>query len=168
MGPRARDDTRPEERIGGGDLPVPVVDPKDPDTLYVASIVTWKSTDAGKSWTGFRGSPGGDDYQGVYVNPNDTKIVALSSDQGAIITVNGGKSWSQWYNQPTAQMYHVTADNAFPVSRVQRAAGYGSACVQSRGNDGRITFHDWHPVGIEEYGDAAPDPLIRISFMAAR
>jgi photosystem II stability/assembly factor-like uncharacterized protein len=72
-------DSRPEERIGGGDVPVPVVDPKDPDTLYVASVVTWKSTDAGKTWTGFRGSPGGDDYQGVYINPNDTRIVALTS-----------------------------------------------------------------------------------------
>jgi photosystem II stability/assembly factor-like uncharacterized protein len=152
-------DTRPEERIGGGDLPVPVVDPKDPDTLYVASVVTWKSTDAGKSWTGFRGSPGGDDYQGVYINPNDTKIVALTSDQGAVITVNAGKTWSQWYNQPTAQMYHVTADNAFPYRVCSGQQDSGSACVDSRSDDGRITFHDWHPVGIEEYGYAAPDPL---------
>ena len=153
------DDTRPEERIGGGDLPVPLVDPKDPNTLYVASIVTWKSTDAGKSWIGFRGSPGGDDYQNVYINPNDTKIVALTSDQGAIVTVNGGKSWSQWYNQPTAQMYHVTTDNAFPYRVCGGQQDSGSACVLSRSNDGRITFHDWHPAGIEEYGYAAPDPL---------
>jgi photosystem II stability/assembly factor-like uncharacterized protein len=153
------DDTRPEERIGGGDLPVPRVDPKDPNTLYIASIVTWKSTDAGKTWTGFRGSPGGDDYQGVYINPNDTSIVALTSDQGAIITVNGGKSWSQWYNQPTAQMYHVTTDNAFPYSVCGGQQDSGSACVLSRSNDGRITFHDWHPAGIEEYGYGAPDPL---------
>ncbi len=152
-------DTRPEERIGGGDLPVPVVDPKDPNTLYVASIVTWKSTDAGRTWTGFRGSPGGDDYQNVYINPNDTRIVALTSDQGAIVTVNGGKSWSQWYNQPTAQMYHVTTDNAFPYRVCGGQQDSGSACVASRSNDGRITFHDWHPVGIEEYGYAAPDPL---------
>ncbi len=153
------DDTRPEERIGGGDLPVPVVDPKDPDTIYVASVVTWKSTDAGKTWTGFRGSPGGDDYQGVYINPNNTKIVALTSDQGAIITVNGGHTWSQWYNQPTAQVYHVTADNAFPYRVCSGQQDSGSACVASRSDDGRITFHDWHPVGIEEYGYAAPDPL---------
>jgi photosystem II stability/assembly factor-like uncharacterized protein len=152
-------DTRPEERIGGGDLPVPVVDPKDPDVLYVASVVTWKSTDAGKSWTGFRGSPGGDDYQGVYINPNDTKIIALTSDQGAIVTVNGGKSWGQWYNQPTAQMYHVTTDNAYPYRVCGGQQDSGSACVLSRSNDGRITFHDWHPAGIEEYGYAAPDPL---------
>jgi photosystem II stability/assembly factor-like uncharacterized protein len=153
------DDTRPEARIGGGDLPVPVVDPKDPNTLYVATVVTWKSTDAGRTWTGFRGSPGGDDYQNVYINPNNTNIVALTSDQGAIVTVNGGRSWSQWYNQPTAQMYHVTTDNAFPYRVCGGQQDSGSACVLSRSDDGRITFHDWHPVGIEEYGYAAPDPL---------
>jgi photosystem II stability/assembly factor-like uncharacterized protein len=153
------DDTRPEERIGGGDVPVPVVDPKDPDTVYIASIVSWKSTDAGKTWTALRGSPGGDDYQNVWVNPNNTKIIALASDQGVVISQNGGESWAEWYNQPTAQMYHATADNAFPYRVCGGQQDSGSACVPSRSDDGRITFHDWHPVGVEEYGYAAPDPL---------
>ncbi|MGA7110366.1 MAG: glycoside hydrolase [Terracidiphilus sp.] len=152
-------DTRPEERIGGGDVPVPLVDPKDPDTIYVASIVTWKSTDAGKTWVALRGSPGGDDYQNVFVNSNNTKIIALASDQGVIISENGGETWTQWYNQATAQMYHATADNAFPYRVCGGQQDSGSACVPSRSDDGRITFHDWHPVGIEEYGYAAPDPL---------
>ena len=78
------DDTRPEARIGGGDVPVPKVDPKNPDTVYVATVVTWKSTDAGKSWTGLRGAPGGDDYQNVYINPHNTDIIALASDPGVI------------------------------------------------------------------------------------
>ena len=153
------DDTRPEERIGGGDCPVPLVDPRDPDTVYIASIVSWKSTDAGKTWTALRGSPGGDDYQNVWINPNNTKIVALASDQGVVISQNGGESWVEWYNQPTAQMYHATADNAFPYRVCGGQQDSGSACVPSRSDDGRITFHDWHPVGIEEYGYAAPDPL---------
>ncbi len=152
-------DTRPEERIGGGDVPVPLVDPKDPDTVYVASIVTMKSTDAGKTWTALRGSPGGDDYQNVFVNPNNTKIIALASDQGVIISQNGGETWTQWYNQATAQMYHVATDNAFPYRVCGGQQDSGSACVPSRSDDGRITFHDWHPAGIEEYGYAAPDPL---------
>lgn len=152
-------DTRPEARIGGGDVPVPVADPKDPDTVYVATVVAWKSTDAGKTWTAFRGSPGGDDYQNVWINPNNTRIVALASDQGVIIAQNGGHSWTQWYNQGTAQMYHATADNAFPYRVCGGQQDSGSACVASRSNDGRITFNDWHPVGIEEYGYAAPDPL---------
>lgn len=152
-------DPRPEGRIGGGDVPVPRADPKDPDTVYVASVVSWKSTDAGKTWTAFRGSPGGDDYQNVWVNPSNTKIVALASDQGVVISQNGGISWTQWYNQATAQMYHVTTDNAFPYRVCGGQQDSGSACVASRSDDGRITFHDWHPVGIEEYGYAAPDPL---------
>ncbi len=152
-------DTRAEERIGGGDVPVPKADPKDPNTLYVASVVTWRSTDAGRTWFGLRGAPGGDDYQNVWVNPNNTDIVALASDQGVIISLNHGRSWSQWYNQPTAQMYHVTTDNAFPYRVCGGQQDSGSACVASRSDDGRITFHDWHPVGIEEYGYAAPDPL---------
>ncbi len=152
-------DTRPEARIGGGDVPVPVVDPKDPNTVYVASVVTWKSTDAGKSWYGLRGAPGGDDYQNVFINPNNTDIIALASDQGVIISQNAGKTWSQWFNQATAQMYHVTTDNAFPYRVCGGQQDSGSACVPSRSDDGRITFHDWHPVGIEEYGYAAPDPV---------
>ena len=152
-------DPRPEARIGGGDVPVPKIDPKDPDTVYVASVVTWKSTDAGKTWYGLRGAPGGDDYQNVFVNPNNTKIIALASDQGVIISQNGGETWTQWFNQATAQVYHVTADNAFPYRVCGGQQDSGSACVDSRSNDGRITFHDWHPAGIEEYGYAAPDPL---------
>ncbi len=153
------DDTRPEARIGGGDLPVPRADSKDPDTLVVASVVTWKSTDKGKTWFGLRGSPGGDDYQNVFINPDNPKIIALASDQGVIISQNGGETWAKWYNQATAQMYHVTADNSFPYMVCGGQQDSGSACVSSRSNDGRITFHDWHPAGIEEYGYAAPDPL---------
>lgn len=152
-------DVRPEERIGGGDLPVPIVDPKNPDVIYSCSIVLWKSTDAGKTWTALRGSPGGDDYQNMWINPTNPNILALTSDQGAIVSVNGGRTWGQWFNQPTAQMYHVSTDDAFPYRVCGGQQDSGSACVASRGNDGRITFHDWHPAGIEEYGQAAPDPL---------
>src|SRR5436305_5048650 len=109
-------DPRPALRIGGGDLPVLRFDPRNADVIYSASIVCWKSTDGGKTWTGIRGAPGGDDYQNVWINPNNTDIILLGSDQGAIITVNGGKTWSSWYNQATAQLYHVGVDNAFPYS----------------------------------------------------
>ena len=148
-----------QERIGGGDLPVPMLDPKNPDVVYMTSTVTWKSTDGGKTWTGFRGAPGGDDYQNIWINPNDPNIILIASDQGAIVTVNGGESWSSWYNQPTAQMYHVSADNAFPYRLCSGQQESGSVCISSRGNDGEITFRDWHPVAAEEYGYVAPDPL---------
>jgi photosystem II stability/assembly factor-like uncharacterized protein len=152
-------DPRPATRIGGGDLPVVRIDPKNPDVVYSASTVTWKSTDGGKTWTGLRGAPGGDDYQNIWINPNNTDIILLGSDQGAIITVNGGKTWSSWYNQPTAQLYHVGADNAFPYRVCSGQQESGSACISSRGDDGEITFREWHPVAAEEYGYVTPDPL---------
>jgi photosystem II stability/assembly factor-like uncharacterized protein len=152
-------DARPAGRIGGGDLAVLRVDPKNPEVVYSASVVAWKSVDGGKTWRAFRGAPGGDDYQNVWINPNNPDVVLLGSDQGAVITVNGGKSWSSWYNQPTAQLYHVNADNAFPYRLCSGQQESGSVCVASRGNDGEITFREWHPVGAEEYGYVTPDPL---------
>ena len=155
----ATTDSRPKGRIGGGDLPVPMIDPKNPDVVYMTSTVTWKSTDGGVTWSGFRGAPGGDDYQNIWINPNDSRIIAIASDQGAIISVNGGQTWSSWYNQPTAQLYHVSADNAFPYRLCAGQQESGSVCISSRGNDGEITFRDWHPVAAEEYGYVTADPL---------
>ena len=156
---KATDDPRPSGRIGGGDLPIPRVDPKNPDLIYVASTVTMRSEDGGKTWSGFRGAPGGDDYQNLWINPNNGDIILLVSDQGAIVTVNRGQTWSSWYNQPTAQLYHVITDNSFPYRVCAGQQESGSVCMGSRGNDGAITFRDWHPVGVIEYGYVAPDPL---------
>ncbi|HEY7286122.1 MAG TPA: hypothetical protein VH497_11800 [Vicinamibacterales bacterium] len=156
---RITNDARPAGRIGGGDLPVPYVDPKNPDTVIIASTVSYRSKDGGKSWVALRGAPGGDDYQRPWIDPDNTNVIAMASDQGAIITVNGGETWSSWYNQPTSQMYHVNADNAFPYRVCGGQQESGSACVASRGNDGMVTFREWHPVGVEEYGYAVPDPL---------
>ena len=143
----ATEDTRPAGRIGGGDLPVVRFDPQDPKVVYSASVVCWKSTDGGKTWDGWRGAPGGDDYQNVWINPNNPQIILLASDQGAIITVNGGATWSSWYNQSTAQLYHVSADNAFPYRLYSGQQESGSVGIASRGPNGEITFRDWHPVG---------------------
>ncbi len=156
---KATDDPRPSGRIGGGDLAVPRVDSKNADIVYCASTVTMRSTDGGKTWSGFRGAPGGDDYQNLWINPNDPNIILLVSDQGALVTVNGGATWSSWYNQPTAQIYHVAVTPTFPYRVCGGQQESGSVCIASRGNDGEITFRDWHPVGVIEYGYVAPDPL---------
>ena len=150
-------DTRPAERPD--DFAEVKVDPQNPDVVYAASVVTWRSADGGKTWLALRGAPGGDDYQRLWIDPADPKVILLAGDQGAAVTVNGGESWSSWYNQPTAQMFHVTADDAFPYRLCGGQQESGSACVTTRGPDGRITFRDWHPAGVEEYGYAAPDPL---------
>ena len=156
---RITDDPRPAMKIGGGDLAVPVVDPKNADVVYSASIVAQKSTDGGKTWQSWRGAPGGDDYQNLWINPDDPDIILLVADQGAIVTENGGVTWSSWFNQPTAQLYHVVADNSFPYKLCSGQQESGSVCISSRGNDGQVTEREWHPVGVIEYGYAAPDPL---------
>ena len=155
----ATTDERPGARIGGGDLPVVRIDPKNPKVVYAASVVCWKSIDGGATWEGWRGAPGGDDYQNVWINPNNPQIILLASDQGAIVTVNGGQTWSSWYNQSTAQLYHVSADNAFPYRLYSGQQESGSVGIASRGPNGAITFRDWHPVAAEEYGYVVADPL---------
>jgi photosystem II stability/assembly factor-like uncharacterized protein len=156
---RITTDPRPALRIGGGDLPIIRVDPVNPDVVYSASVVTMKSTDGGKGWQPLRGAPGGDDYQNLWINPSDPRIIALVSDQGAVITLNGGATWSSWFNQPTAQLYHVSVTPTFPYRVCAGQQESGSVCIASRGNDGSITARDWHPVGAIEYGYVAPDPL---------
>ena len=152
-------DPRPALRIGGGDLASVRVDPSNPDVVYSASIVTMKSTDGGKTWRSLRGAPGGDDYQNLWISPRDPKTIALVADQGAVITLNGGQTWSSWFNQPTAQLYHIGVTPTFPYRVCSGQQESGSVCIASRGNDGEITDREWHPVGVIEYGYVAPDPL---------
>ena len=143
----------------GSDFAEIKADPQNADIVYTANVVTWKSTDGGKKWSALRGAPGGDDYHRIWINPNNTDIILLASDQGAIITVNGGQTFSSWYNQPTAQFYHVSTDNAFPYNVYGGQQESGSVGIASRGNDGQITYREWHPVAVEEYGYVAADPL---------
>ena len=135
------------------------VDPRNADVVYSANIVTWKSTDGGRTFSAFRGAPGGDDYHRLWINPENPQIILNASDQGAVITVNGGQTWSSRYNQPTAQLFHIITDNGFPYRVYGAQQESGSMGTASRGNDGQITFREWHPVGVEEYGYVAPDPL---------
>jgi photosystem II stability/assembly factor-like uncharacterized protein len=143
----------------GSDFAEVKADPKNEDIVYSANVVMWKSKDGGKNWEGIKGAPGGDDYHRIWINPNNTNIIAIGLDQGGIITVNGGETYSSWYNQATAQFYHVSTDNAFPYNVYGGQQESGSVGIASRSNDGGITFREWHPVGVEEYGYVAADPL---------
>jgi photosystem II stability/assembly factor-like uncharacterized protein len=150
-----------EERVygRGDDFAWVRVHPKERDTIFVTNTSTYTSNDGGHSFTAIKGAPGGDDYHAVWINPDDPQIIALASDQGATISVNGGATWSSWYNQPTAQFYHVITDNEFPYWVYGGQQESGSAAIASRSDFGEITFRDWYPVGVEEYGYVAPDPL---------
>ena len=150
-----------DHRIGGrgpGAMGVAVA-PDNPDVVYVANTSSWKSTDGGKTFVGFKGAPGGDDYQRWWISKENPQIIALTADQGAAISVNGGASWSSWYNQPTAQFYHVATDNRFPYWVYGAQQESGSAGTMSRSDYGEITFREWHSVGVFEYGYIAVDPL---------
>jgi photosystem II stability/assembly factor-like uncharacterized protein len=150
-----------EERVWGrgDDFGCVRVDPRNKDVIYVANTSTYRSTDAGKNFTAIKGAPGGDDYHTIWINPENPDIIAIAVDQGATISVNGGQTWSSWYNQPTAQFYHVITDNQFPYWVYGGQQESGSIGTASRSDFGEITFRDWTTVGVEEYGYVAPDPL---------
>ena len=135
------------------------VAPDNPDVIYVANTTSWKSTDGGKTFFGFKGAPGGDDYQHIWISTENPQIMALSADQGAAISVNGGATWSTWYNQPTAQFYDVTTDNRFPYWVYGGQQESGSVATRSRSDYGEISYRDWSLPGVQEYGRIAVDPV---------
>jgi photosystem II stability/assembly factor-like uncharacterized protein len=134
------------------------VDPANPDIVYLPNVSIYRSTDGGKTFVAIKGAPGGDDYHSIWIDPADPQRMIFGSDQGVGVSVDGGKSWSSWYNQPTAQFYHVAVDNQFPYHVYGAQQDSGSVDTTSRGNDGSITYRDWHPTGAGESGYIAPDP----------
>jgi photosystem II stability/assembly factor-like uncharacterized protein len=137
-----------------------VVDPKNADIVYVSNTSLYRSTNAGKNWTAIKGAPGGDDYHQLWIYPDDPNRMILGSDQGAIVTEDGAQTWSSWYNQPTAEMYHVAADNRFPYWVTGAQQDSGSIGTPTRSTHAEISMHDWSPVcagGESDY--TAPDPL---------
>jgi photosystem II stability/assembly factor-like uncharacterized protein len=127
-------------------------DPRDPNVVYVADTALYRSTDGGENFESFKGAPGGDDYHTLWIAPDDPSRMILGSDQGAAISVDRGASWTSWFNQPTAQFYHVATDNRFPYRVYGAQQDSGTAAVSSRSDYGQITFRDWSPIGGDESG----------------
>jgi len=142
----------------GGDFAEIKVHPKNPDRIYVGNVASYTSGDGGKSWMSLKGAPGGDDYHRIWINPNNPEIMLFVADQGAVVTVNGGRTWSSWYNQPTSQLYHVTTDNQFPYWVYGGQQESGAIGIASRSNGGQISFREFMGVGSDEYAYVAPDP----------
>jgi len=137
-----------------------VADPKDPDIVYVGNTSTYKSTDGGKTMTAIKGAPGGDDYHQLWIYPDDPNRMILGSDQGAVVTEDGAKTWSSWYNQPTAELYHVATDYRFPYWATGAQQDSGAVSVVTRSNHAEISNRDWEPAcSGGESGYTAPDPL---------
>ena len=142
----------------GGDFGGIKVHPNNPDIVFAGNIASYKSVDGGKSWMSIKGAPGGDDYHRIWINPNSPDIMMFVADQGATITVNGGETWSSWYNQPTSQLYHVSTDKQFPYWVYGGQQESGAIGIASRGNGGQISFREFIGVGSDEYAYVAPDP----------
>ena len=135
------------------------VDPTNPDRAYVINTATYMTTDGGKTFVPIKGAPGGDDYHQLWVNPKDGNRMVLSSDQGTVVSVDGGKSWSTWYNQPTAQIYHVAADNRFPYWLYGAQQDSGGVGVSTWSRQGLLTFRNWEPTCLAgESATVIPDP----------
>ena len=134
------------------------VDPTNSSTVYVMGRSIQKSTDGGKSFEIFKGSPGGDDYHYLWINPKQTDHMVTASDQGTVVTVNNGDSWSSWYNQPTGQFYHLAADDRFPYRIYSGQQDNGTVEILSQGPYGVIELRDWHPVGADERDYDIPKP----------
>jgi photosystem II stability/assembly factor-like uncharacterized protein len=135
------------------------LDPKNSDIVYLAQTSLYRSEDGGKTFASYKGAPGGDDNHALWIDPTNSDRMILASDQGATISMDAGKSWSSWYNQPTGQIYHMSTDNRFPYWVYGTQQDSGSVGTLSRGDYGEITFMDWDPVGGYEFGYIVPDPL---------
>ena len=135
------------------------VDPVNPDRAYDINTATYMTLDAGNSWTPVKGAPGGDDYHQLWINPRDGNRMVLSSDQGTVVSVDGAKTWSTWYNQPTAQIYRLAADNSFPWRIVGAQQDSGAVGVGTWSRLGTLSFRDWEPLcQAGESATVVPDP----------
>ena len=133
-------------------------DPRDPDVVYLVGQSMRRCDRGGARCEIFRGSPGGDDYHSIWLDPRNPDRMAAGSDQGAAISVNGSKSWSSWYNQPTGQFYHLATDNRFPYWIYSGQQDSGTVATASRSDYGSLNWRDWHPVGGDERDYDIPDP----------
>jgi len=135
------------------------VDPVNPDKAYDINTATYMTSDAGKTWVPVKGAPGGDDYHQIWVNPKDPNRMVLSSDQGTVVSVDGAKSWSTWYNQPTAEIYRMSADNRFPYWLYGPQQDSGGVGVSTWSRMGTLSFRNWEPTCVAgESGVILPDP----------
>jgi photosystem II stability/assembly factor-like uncharacterized protein len=149
-----------DRRIAGSGYICDVyVDPKNPDVVYNMNTSSYRSLDGGNTFEGFKGAPGGDDPHVLWIDPTDGQRMLLGVDQGATISLDGGRTWSSWYNQSTAQVYHISADTSYPYWVYATQQDSGAVAVRSRGDLGAVGPFDWYPTAGYEFGYIVADPL---------
>ena len=136
----------------------PTIDPNNADVVYVPNVALYRLDEGGTKLSIVRGAPGGDDYHQLWIDPSNSARMVLGTDQGATVSVDGGKTWSSWFNQPIGQFYHVTTDNGFPYAVYGAQQDSGSAAVYSRTDHSVIAPMDWFLVGGGESGWIVVDP----------
>jgi photosystem II stability/assembly factor-like uncharacterized protein len=144
---------------GNGYFSKVYLDPQNPNVVYVMQTSMYRSSDGGRTFISLKGAPGGDDNHVLWIDPMNSARMLLGSDQGATISLDDGRSWSSWYNQPTGQFYHVSTDNQFPYYSYAEQQDSGTVAVPNRSDYGRISYRDWFSVGGFEYGYIAADPV---------
>ena len=136
-----------------------LVDPHDPNVLYTMGTCVYRSTDGGHTLVAFKGAPGGDDPNQWWIDPTDPSHIVYGGDQGASISLDGGQSWSSWYNQKTAEVYKIAADNRYPYWIYGSKQDSGTFAIASRGSVGEVTDLDWFPLPGWESGFVTVDPV---------
>lgn len=135
-----------------------LVDPHDPDVVYTMGTCVYRSTDGGHTLVAFKGAPGGDDPNQWWIDPDDPTHIVYGGDQGASVSLDGGRSWSSWYNQKTAETYEITADDRYPYWIYGSKQDSGAFAIASQGAVGEITDLDWFPLPGWESGFVTIDP----------
>jgi photosystem II stability/assembly factor-like uncharacterized protein len=135
------------------------VSPDNPDLVYGAHITAYRSRDGGVTWEAFKGAPGGDDPHVMWIDPTDPHRIVLAGDQGASVSLDGGNTWGSWYNQSTAQVYHIGIDSSWPYWVYGQQQDSGAVAVKARGDLGAIGPLDWYPTPGWESGYIVADPL---------
>ncbi len=131
-------------------------DPRNEDVVYVLNVRFWKSKDGGTSFSSIR-TPHGDHHD-LWINPRRPEVMVVGDDGGAQVTYNGGKDWSTYHNQPTAQFYRVTTDDHFPY-RIYAAQQDNSAIrILSRSSGWGIGEEEWESTAGGESAHLAPRP----------
>lgn len=153
----AADDERIRNGQGGYNCGV-YVDPSNPDIVYTVSTSSYVSTNGGATFTGFKGAPGGDDPQQLWIDPTNGQRMLMGLDQGAVVTLDGGRTWSSWFNQSTEQIYHLSIDSSVPAWIYASQQDAGAIRTRARGNLGAVTMLDWNPVPGWEWGTIVADP----------
>jgi photosystem II stability/assembly factor-like uncharacterized protein len=135
------------------------VDSQDPDILYTVSTTVYRSTDGGKTFRAFKGAPGGEDPHDMWVDPTNGQRMLIGFDQGPAVTLDGGQTWSGYYQIPIAQVYHIATDTRYPYWVMGSQQDTGAIMTRSRSDQGQITTVDWSPLPSSEFGTVVPDPL---------